>query len=339
MEQTSEAALVCGARSGKFPLRVAAADPDRSIIVHVYDRHPARKVREDLDAAGRHDIEVICSAHLPHDRAWPLAYLFRDDRAMSGELQLDCVQEIRSVLADGGELVTDVPRETVSKVFGKAIRPLEDGRGLCAVKRGPEPERVRKFTADWPASVPGGPTLTFTSLPGCFCHRRADAGGLALAEVVARETKPAPHRILDMGCGCGLAGILVADALRRKGGAPELTLLDSHTRAIEAARINAERHGIDAQFVLADDGLASKTDPKATAPYDIFLGNPPYFGDWSIAELFLKTAEEALGRGGECWTVAKNGEGLLDVQKRFFPDTQVFSRRGYTVLRGTQRRR
>ena len=50
-----------------------------------------------------------------------------------------------------------------------------------------DPDRIRSFKAEWPASVPGGKKLMFTSYPGCFCHRRLDEGGLALAEVVSKD--------------------------------------------------------------------------------------------------------------------------------------------------------
>ena len=200
----------------------------------------------------------------------------------------------------------------------------------------------RNFAADWTASVPGGPTHTFVSLPGCFCHRRADLGGLSLAEVACaafkgfngfkglRGVKDSEGvKILDMGCGCGFVGLLVADHLRAHGVTPELTLLDSHARALAAARANSKRLNFsDATFILSCDGLP----PDAPADYDLFLGNPPYYGDWKIAETFVKTAFRALRRGGRCLTVAKSEGGLQELQTQIFGKTEVFRRRGYFVF-------
>ena len=180
--------------------------------------------------------------------------------------------------------------------------------------------------------------ITFTTYPGCFCHRRPDAGGLALAEVAAREgngergTGNGERNILDMGCGCGLVGLLVADALRRQEGPPRLTLIDSHARAIAAAKANAARAGIEAEFILSDDGL-----PRGrVGEYDLFVGNPPYYSDYRIAEVFLEMAYRALKPGGVCLTVVKTATGLLALQEKYFRKAEVIKRRGYCVLRSVR---
>ena len=132
-----------------------------------------------------------------------------------------------------------------------------------------------------------------------------------------------------MGCGCGFVGLLVADRLRTQGVKVDLVLIDSHARALAAARINAERLGFtDATFLLSDNGLP----PDEAADFDLFLGNPPYYGDWRIAELFLATAFKALKPGGHCLTVAKNEGGLKEIQSRIFGEINIIHRRSYCVF-------
>ena len=177
-----------------------------------------------------------------------------------------------------------------------------------------------------------------TSFPGCFCHRRVDDGGLALAEVVARElsaSKPfnsstlQPFNILDMGCGCGLVGFLVAASRK----APvRLVMVDSHTRAVEAAELNAEKLGIPAEVILSDNGTPAQMD----GTFDVFVGNPPYYSDYRIADIFLETAQRALKFGGVCYTVCKNADGLEPVQRRYYPDVEIIRRRGYAVLKSVK---
>ena len=192
---------------------------------------------------------------------------------------------------------------------------------------------MRSFAATWPASVPGGAPLVFTSFPGCFCHRRLDEGGLALAEVVSRDLaasaagRSRPLRLLDMGCGSGLVGFLVANAV----SGVELTMIDSHSRAVEAAELNSRNLSIPAKIVLADDGISSI--PGSAGTFDVFVGNPPYYSDYRIAEVFLDTAKAALAPGGVCYTVVKNDAGLKPVQERYFPSVEVIRRRGYCVLK------
>ena len=188
------------------------------------------------------DGDITC-----HKDNWDLIKFKTGPKLMSGELSLDLLQEIHLLHPKRFELEFDGRERDRNDLIAK----IKD-----------DPDRVRDFSATWPASVPGGQKLMLTSFPGCFCHRRVDDGGLALAEVVARElsaSKPfnsstlQPFNILDMGCGCGLVGFLVAAS--HKGDTPvRLVMVDSHTRAVEAAELNAEKLGIPAEVILSDNG-------------------------------------------------------------------------------------
>jgi len=277
------------------------------VVCHVLDIYHQHAIERRWGA------KCVCSPHLP-EGPWDLVRFRTGPKVMSGELSLDLMQEIHLLKPAKFEL-DFVGRE-------------RDRNDLLA-KIKDDPYRVRSFAATWPASVPGGPRLTFTSFPGCFCHRRLDEGGLALAEVVSRELGPAPRArrltLLDMGAGCGLVGFLVASAV--PGIA--LTMVDSHTRAVEAARLNSVNLGIPADVVLSDDG----TPPELDGSFDVFVGNPPYYSEYRIADVFLATAVRALKPDGVCYMVCKNVDGLRPVQLRHFAEVQVVNRRGYAVLK------
>ena len=276
-------------------------------VLDVYHRHAIEKV---------HHAKALCSPHLP-EGPWELVKFKTGPRLMSGELALDLLQEIHLLKARTGcrVEVDYVGRERDRNDLLDKVR--KDAR------------RVRSFRAEWPASVPGGPKLLFTSYPGCFCHRRLDEGGLALAETVSRELKGAgPLRLLDMGCGCGLVGLLVSTACT--GISP--VLVDSHARAVEAATENAAKFGVAAEVILADGGTPARLD----GTFDVFVGNPPYYSDYRIAEVFLETARRALKPGGICYQVVKNAAGLKPVQERHFPSVEVIGRRGYSVLKSVK---
>lgn len=273
-----------------------------NVTCHVLDIYHAHAIERVFPTA-----RVICSSHLPKGE-WDEIYFHTGPKVMSGELSLNLLQEIHLLK----------PKEFKLDFVGK-----ERDRNDLLNKIKDDPDRVRNFAAKWSASVPGGEALTFTSLPGCFCHRRLDEGGLALAEVVSREIKGG--KLLDMGCGCGLVGLLIATKVRTL----ELTMVDSHTRAIEAANINADNFGIKAEVILSDNGTPSSMDNT----FDVFVGNPPYYSDYRIADVFLSTARRALKKGGVCYTVVKNDVGLRPVQERYFPSVEVIKRRGYCVLR------
>lgn len=272
----------------------------------IYHRHAIEKA---------HHVKAICSPHLP-EGDWDLVKFRTGPKRMSGELALDMLQEIHLLR----------PRKFELEYEGR-----ERDRNDLLAKVRDDPDRVRDFSAKWKASVPGIEPMEFTSVPGCFCHRRLDEGGLALAEVVSRELgaqSGAPLRLLDMGCGCGLVGFLVARAVP----GVSLVMVDSHARAVEAANMNSANFGIPAEVILADNGTPARMD----GTFDVFVGNPPYYSDYRIAEVFLETAKRALRPGGACYTVVKNAAGLKPVQERYFPHVEVLPRRGYSVLRSVR---
>ena len=288
-------------------------------VLDIYHRHAIEKV---------HHAKVVCSAHLP-EGPWDLVKFKTGPKLASGELSLDLLQECH-------RFGCKVEVEFVGR---------ERDRNDLLNKIKENPKRTRSFRAEWPASVPGGEKLMFTSYPGCFCHRRLDEGGLALAEVVTREMtndefrmkNDGGVRLLDMGCGCGLVGLLIANRLRSptfnlQPSTFNLTLVDSHARAVEAATENAAKFGIGAEVILSDNG----TPPRMDGTFDVFVGNPPYYSDYRIAEVFLETAKRALKPGGICYTVVKNAAGLKPVQERYFPYVDVIGRRGYNVLRSVK---
>lgn len=303
---------------GKHGKRFTATWLTDDVTCHcldIYHRHAIEKT---------HHVKAVCSPHLP-EGPWDVIRFKTGPKRMSGELALDLLQEIAQML--GGELKAP---HFVLEYDGK-----ERDRNALLAKIKDDPGRVRDFSARWQASVPGLEPITLTSFPGCFCHRRQDEGGLALAEVASKDLSVAAQhaslntrRLLDMGCGCGLVGLLIAKAVK----GVQLVGVDSHSRAIEAANLNAQALGIEAEMILADSGTPARMD----GTFDVFVGNPPYYSDYRIADVFLETAQRALKPGGVCYTVCKNAAGLEPVQKRYFPEVEIIRRRGYAVLKSVK---
>ena len=303
---------------GKHGKKFTASWLNEDVTCHcldIYHRHAIEKT---------HHVKAICTPHLP-EGPWDVIRFKTGPKRMSGELALDQLQEIHLLMrqqkpAPKFELVYDGKERDRNDLLNK----IKD-----------DPDRVRDFSATWKASVPGIDPLTFTSFPGCFCHRRQDEGGLALAEVVSKDLSSSiqhsslnPPRLLDMGCGCGLVGLLIAKAVK----GVQLVGVDSHSRAIEAANHNAQALGVGAEMILADSGTPARMD----GTFNVFVGNPPYYSDYRIADVFLETAKRALKPGGVCYTVCKNAAGLEPVQKRYFPEVEIIRRRGYAVLKSVK---
>jgi release factor glutamine methyltransferase len=76
----------------------------------------------------------------------------------------------------------------------------------------------------------------------------------------------APGRVLDMGAGGGCIGLSLAKAWPRS----EVTLADISEEALELARLNAERLGLQPRFIRSD------LFEKITESFDLVIANLPY---------------------------------------------------------------
>jgi 16S rRNA (guanine1207-N2)-methyltransferase len=251
---------------------------------------------------------------------------------MTGELILDQLEDIHRSLAIGGACVIACEADSgplfkqIRALFGNISIHLDKDNICCVTVRKREPlKHARDFSATFQASLPGGEKISLVSLPGVFCHRRPDSGGLALAEIAARELKP-NQRVLDMGCGCGLVGILLA----KSQPGTRVTFIDSHARALASTHRNITALGLESsELILSDEGIEQKG-------FNLFAGNPPYYSDFRIAELFLKTAQATLKTGGICLIVAKAARALEEVQLEVMGNAEILPRRGYGVVKSTR---
>jgi 16S rRNA (guanine1207-N2)-methyltransferase len=352
--------LLAGNRTGATAMTAAVLFPQCAITCHSFDLHHARAILRNLAANGlfatfRHDPFatpppditptrsaadlsqptpsplVACTSSLP-DGTYDTALFMATPGTMTGELILDQLEDIHRHLAIGGTCVIACEADTgplfkqIRAIFGNLSIHLDKNDVCCVTVRKKEPlKHPRDFSATFPASLPGGETLSLVSLPGVFCHRRPDSGGLALAEMAARELKPS-QRVLDMGCGCGLVGILLA----KSQPGTRVTFIDSHARALAATQRNLTALGIEkSELILSDEGFDR-------IGFHLFAGNPPYYSDFRIAELFLKTAHATLRTGGVCLIVAKAARALEEVQLECFGNAEIMPRRGYGVVRSVR---
>ena len=99
------------------------------------------------------------------------------------------------------------------------------------------------------------------------------------------------HRVLDLCTGNGSLAVLCAMAWPEV----EVTGLDLSPDALDVARINVHRHGLDERITLGlSDGLSA-----AQGPFDLIVCNPPYVNAQSMAALPAEyRAEPALALAG-----------------------------------------
>jgi 16S rRNA (guanine1207-N2)-methyltransferase len=135
------------------------------------------------------------------------------------------------------------------------------------------------------------------SKPGVFAWDRLDDGTAALVgamEIGARD------RVLDLGCGTGLAGLAAA----RSATDGQVVLVDADVRAVESACRTLEANGIANAGVLLSDCGTAVLDCR----FDVAITNPPFHQgvgvDFEVACQFVRDAARVLRRGGRLTLVA-----------------------------------
>lgn len=107
---------------------------------------------------------------------------------------------------------------------------------------------------------------------------RPDTETLVVAGLEFLATRPQP-RVLDVGTGSGCIAISLAV------NAPNAILVatDQSAAALEIARENAARHGVDDRIRFVEGDLYAPL--SASEPFDLIVSNPPYIASAEIDTL------------------------------------------------------
>ena len=105
-----------------------------------------------------------------------------------------------------------------------------------------------------------------------------------------------PKTILDLGCGYGPLGIILA----KTNPQAKVTMIDSNLLAVRYSRYNLKNNNVSNASVLGSVGMEKVNDKK----FDVIVSNiPAKIGDKAIAQEFILTPYEHLNPGGEFWMV------------------------------------
>lgn len=180
----------------------------------------------------------------------------------------------------------------------------------------------------------GETELTFVTKAQVFSPHGADRGTLAMLSVVELEPE---DRLLDLGCGYGLVGIWAAKQL----GSQNVVMCDISKVAVETARENCIRNGVDVTVVQSDGfrGLSSPSPLEKTgwSKYTKILSNPPYHEDFSVPKHFIEEGFRRLETGGKLYMVTKRKDWYFNKIKAVFGGVHVDEIDGYYVFSAQKR--
>jgi 16S rRNA (guanine1207-N2)-methyltransferase len=105
-----------------------------------------------------------------------------------------------------------------------------------------------------------------------------------------------PKTILDLGCGYGPLGIVLA----KTNPESQVTMIDSNLLAVRYTKYNLQKNNIANATALGSVGMESVIDKK----FDLIVSNiPAKIGDEAITQEFILNPYEHLNLGGEYWIV------------------------------------
>lgn len=176
-----------------------------------------------------------------------------------------------------------------------------------------------------------GRDVTLVSKPGVFAWDRLDGGTERL--INAMEIAPA-DRVLDLGCGTGLAGLAAA----HRASQGEILLVDSDLRAVRSARRTLEANQVANASVLLSDGVSEVIEDEV---FDVVITNPPFHQgrevDYEVAHRFIHDAFQILRPEGRLFLVANRFIGYDDLIRRTFDNARVaYADASYHVLTATR---
>lgn len=135
-------------------------------------------------------------------------------------------------------------------------------------------------------------------------------------------------RIADVGTGSGILAVCIAKHLPQS----QVTAIDISPAALDVARRNADRHGVDAQVEFLEGDLLEGLGSDAR--FDIIVSNPPYVTSEEMLSLD-KTVRDyephlALDGGGDGTQIV--GHLIQQSQHRLGPDGRLLVEISPTIV-------
>ncbi|SET72928.1 16S rRNA m(2)G 1207 methyltransferase [Oceanobacillus limi] len=171
-----------------------------------------------------------------------------------------------------------------------------------------------------------GKQYIFTSDIGVFSKNEVDFGSRLLIENFRHPNVSGD--ILDMGCGYGPIGVVLADHYTDR----KVIMADINERALELAEENAKRNGVNNTLFVHSNQFSELKEQK----YAAIVTNPPIRAGKKVVHGIFEESKVSLVTGGELWVVIQKKQGApsaKDKLESLFGEVDVIARdKGYFIL-------
>lgn len=154
-----------------------------------------------------------------------------------------------------------------------------------------------------------------------FSPTAVDRGTKAMLSFVEFKSE---DKVLDLGCGCGVVGILAAKQI----GADKVVMCDVSQNAVQLSGQNAELNGVGDVIIRQSDGLKEISERDFT----LILSNPPYHTDFAVAKGFIEDGFKKLSVGGKMLMVTKRLDWYRNKLSSVFGGVTVKEKDGYYIF-------
>ena len=166
-------------------------------------------------------------------------------------------------------------------------------------------------------------SFTFLTDSGVFSKKMVDYGSQVLLNTLDFEKG---KTLLDLGCGYGPLGISLAKVQDVKP-----TMVDINNRAIDLAKQNAQKNGVEA------DIFQSNIYEKVNGTFDYIISNPPIRAGKQVVHTIISESINYLKVGGNLTIVIQKKQGAPSEKAKMeevFGNVEILKRdKGYYILR------
>ncbi|MFV0379516.1 MAG: class I SAM-dependent methyltransferase [Anaerorhabdus sp.] len=170
-----------------------------------------------------------------------------------------------------------------------------------------------------------GVCYSFITDNGVFSKDEVDLGSIVLLDSVCKL--PIGSRVLDLGCGYGVIGIV----LKSLFGSSNIIGVDTNSRCIDLSKINADKNNVNIEYILSS-GFSN-----IDGTFSSIICNPPIRAGKAVIYQLFEDSYKYLETGGYLWIVIRKSHGAQSAKNKLieiFSNCELINRdKGFWVLR------